>query len=191
MDQLNIISGDDDNHNIQEMLARFGLARPDNQIDLNCPENLTDLEDPDLEAHREQARKQKEVYEAELNNLPKMEKLNEIDTSNRLNLSQMSILLRECNLNIQNAADLISRDTLSFQKIAKSIINATDTLGKETIYVSQLKDILTCVEEKLIKSRETADISIECVKNIEVLFNKTRRNYELVIDGLTKYIDKK
>lgn len=107
------------------------LAGMQNQLDLNDPKNLFDLEDPALQAHMDQARKILQEHETAQKLLPTKEFLKSQNVDISCSLSKLILMVKSNQMILQ-----IASDNLSMQD-SKKIIIVNNEIG---IVIKELKD---------------------------------------------------
>jgi hypothetical protein len=143
------------------------LAGMENQLDLNDPKNLFDLEDPALQAHMDQARKILQEHETAQKLLPTQEFLKSQNVEISSSLSNLILMVKSNQMILQ-----ISSDNLSMHD-NKKIININNEIG---IVIKGLKDferdleLMRHVYEKNVKGlRDRAHYFEKLYNSIEYL----------------------
>jgi hypothetical protein len=143
------------------------LAGIENQLDLNDPKNLFDLEDPALQAHMDQARKILQEHETAQKLLPTQESLKSQNVEISSSLSNLILMVKSNQMILQ-----ISSDNLSMQD-SKKIISINNEIG---IVIKGLKDferdleLMRHVYEKNVKGlRDRAQYFEKLYNSIEYL----------------------
>ena len=143
------------------------LAGMENQLDLNDPKNLFDLEDPALQAHMDQARKILQEHETAQKLLPTQESLKSQNVEISSSLSNLILMVKSNQMILQ-----ISSDNLSMQD-NKKIISINNEIG---LVIKGLKDferdleLMRHVYEKNVKGlRDRAQYFEKLYSSIEYL----------------------